>query len=78
MLDIYAFVDEKTRIAKDNHSVVVTDQASGVAVVIVRQTGGMTEVLVPGDAEFNSTLALLAAVSKAPIRSPSEVKVEKS
>lgn len=75
MLSTLVFRPDRVSRADGSHAVVVTDQASGVAIVIVRQTGNITEVLLPDHEEFGTVLSMLSAVGRLPIRSPTEVQV---
>lgn len=59
------------------HSVVVRDQATQVAIVVVRRHGEFTEVLTPDHPEFVRTVRLLESASKLKMDVPTDFKLKK-
>lgn len=78
MLNVHAFRPDKVQVSNGNHAVVVADADSGVAVVIIRTVGSLTEVLTSDHPEFNKSLALLSAVSGIAMTPPRQTMVEGS
>lgn len=78
MFKVLAFMPDKVQASRGSHTVVVTDQDSGIAQVIVRKSGSLTEVLTPDHPEFATVLQMLSAVTGVEVSAPSEVRVEKA
>ena len=76
MLDVTAFTREGAKTSRGNHTVVVRDSVSGVAILIVRSSGSLTEIMTPDMPEFKRTVGLLSAASGISLTVPPEVKTE--